>query len=61
MPDAPLALPDLLGREDLNNLLRKHTEVEQKHFKLWLSSTSILERILRSGIYNRTQTVNVFD
>ena len=54
MPSAPLALCDIFGREDLNNLLARHPKIERNHFKLWLSSTSVLERILHSGVYNRT-------
>jgi hypothetical protein len=56
MPNAPLAEDDIFGRADLNNLLGLHPEIERKHFKLWLASTSVLERILHSGVYNRTQT-----
>jgi hypothetical protein len=56
MPDTPLDVDDILGLEDLNNLLGRHADVERQHFKLWLSSTTVLERILRSGVYNRTQT-----
>jgi hypothetical protein len=55
MPDTPLAEDDIFGRADLNNLLGRHQEIERKHFKLWLASTSVLERILHSGVYNRTQ------
>ena len=55
MPAAPLAVPDILGRDDLNNLLGRHPHIEKKHFKLWLASTAVLERILHSGVYNRTQ------
>ncbi|WP_156843063.1 nSTAND3 domain-containing NTPase [Novosphingobium aquimarinum] len=54
MPEVPLAEVDILGREDLNNLLRLHSEVEQRHFKLWLASSAVLERIIHSGVYNRT-------
>jgi KaiC/GvpD/RAD55 family RecA-like ATPase len=53
---APLAAPDIFGREDLNNFLGRHKDLERKHFKLWLASTEVLERILHSGVYNRTQT-----
>ncbi|MEG3148224.1 restriction endonuclease [Sphingomonas sp. RT2P30] len=56
MPSTPLASSDIFGQEDLNNLLSKHSDIEKKHFKLWLGSTSILERIIHSGIYNRTET-----
>jgi|GEM_PF-357910 len=55
MPSAPLKARDILGKQDLNNLLRKHPDIERKHFKLWLSSTAVLERILKSGVYNRTK------
>jgi len=56
LPNAPLVDADILGRDDLNNLLGRHPAIERKHFKLWLASTPVLERILRSGVYNRTQT-----
>ena len=42
---------DILGCEDINNLLKEHSEVEQKNFKLWLTSTSVLERVLHAGIF----------
>lgn len=37
MPDAPLSLEDVLGREDINNLLGRHPNVLRQHFKLWLT------------------------
>lgn len=43
---------DIFGRDDLNNLLGQFPEIENLHFKLWLSSTNILERILHSKIHN---------
>jgi Restriction endonuclease len=55
MPDAPLAEDDIFGRADLNNLLRRHAEVERKHFKLWLASTTVLERLLHSGLRVRSR------
>ncbi|OEO25055.1 hypothetical protein AX279_14655 [Pseudomonas sp. J237] len=54
MPSAPLCVGDVIGREDLNNLLGKHPHVLRQHFKLWLTSTVVLERILHSAVYNRT-------
>lgn len=45
---------EILGREDLNNLIRRHPTVERQHFKLWLASATVLERVLHSGVYNRT-------
>lgn len=55
LSSAPIALNDIYGRRDLNNLLGRHAEIEKKHFKLWLTSTAVLDRIIHSGVYNRTQ------
>ena len=54
MPDARLAAEDVLGREDINNLLGRHPHVLRQHFKLWLTDTETLDRIVHSGVYNRT-------
>ncbi|MER9625025.1 hypothetical protein NKI98_26910 [Mesorhizobium sp. M0222] len=54
MDGVPLVANDIIGLEDLNNLLRQHPDIERQHFKLWLSSTTVLDRILNSGVYNRT-------
>ncbi|RAJ97586.1 restriction endonuclease [Larkinella arboricola] len=43
---------DILGRDDLNNLLNIYPDIEHNHFKLWLSSTNTLKKILKSRIYN---------
>lgn len=59
---------DIFGRNDLNNLLTIYKKIERQHFKLWLSSTNILERILHSKIYNQSnfeeesikETINVY-
>lgn len=55
LPSAPLAPGDILGREDLNNLLGRHPTIERQHLKLWLAGTAVLERIVHSGLYNRTE------
>ena len=52
----------------LSNLLLIYPEIEKQHFKLWLSSTNILERILHSKIGNQSsfevekirETINVY-
>ncbi len=46
---------DIYGKEDLNNLLGIFPEIEKQHFKLWLSSTEVLEEILHSRIINQTK------
>ena len=43
---------DILGRDDLNNLLGQHPDIEKKYYKLWLSSTTVLESILHKRIKN---------
>ncbi|MBI2746757.1 MAG: restriction endonuclease [Burkholderiales bacterium] len=54
MPSTPVSAGDVIGREDLNNFLGRHPHVLRQHFKLWLTSTVVLERILHSAVYNRT-------
>jgi len=46
---------DIFGNQDLNNLLRNNPEIEKQNFKLWLSSSSVLESILHSDIFNRSK------
>ena len=43
---------DILGRDDLNNLLGQYNEVEEQYYKLWISSTAIMDRILHRRIEN---------
>ncbi|MEU5913702.1 restriction endonuclease [Micromonospora sp. NPDC047527] len=48
---------DLLTQLDVNALITRHPMVEQQHFKLWLASTTILERIVQSGIWGRSEAL----
>ncbi|PKL78968.1 MAG: hypothetical protein CVV25_09685 [Ignavibacteriae bacterium HGW-Ignavibacteriae-4] len=48
---------DILGKEDLNNLLSKFPQVETSFYKLWLSSVDVLQRILNSQIINKSKFV----
>ncbi len=45
----------IYGRDDLNNLLGRFSEIEKQNFKLWLSSKSVLESILHSNIFAHTE------
>lgn len=45
---------DILGKSDLNNLLGLHKDIENKYYKLWLTSVNILEKILHSKIYHQS-------
>jgi hypothetical protein len=42
---------DIYGPADLNNLLGQNPEIERRHFKLWLTSESVLRRVLDAGIF----------
>ncbi len=46
---------DVIGSEDLNDLLTQYSQVEKKHYKLWITSTNVLLNILHSGIIGRSQ------
>jgi Restriction endonuclease len=48
---------DIIGANDLNNFLGKHPRVERAHFKLWLASSAILDRILNSATFTRTEQI----
>lgn len=46
---------DIYGATEVNALLRSFPEVERAHFKLWVSSTAVLERILHARIFSFTE------
>jgi len=41
---------NIRGRTELNALLRKHSNVEKRNIKLWLSSAAVLQRLLNNDI-----------
>lgn len=45
---------DIYGKEDLNDLLKSKTHIEQKHYKLWLHSTNVLACIFNGAILGRS-------
>jgi len=46
---------DIIGMNELNDLLRKNKDVEIRHYKLWLTSSAVLDKILNSGVYTRSE------
>jgi hypothetical protein len=52
-----LTTADILGPDDINNLLGLHPEVERRHYKLWLASRVVLDRV----IHNASITQSEFD
>ena len=45
---------DIYGATELNGLLNTHPAVLRSHFKLWISSTTVLESVLHANIFNLT-------
>lgn len=53
---APFVLSpdDILGREDLNDILAQHPEVERRHYKLWIASANVLRYLFDKPILDRS-------
>lgn len=45
---------DIYGKEDLNDLLKKHIKIERRHYKLWLQSASVLGHVFNAAIIGRS-------
>jgi hypothetical protein len=43
-----------LGADDINGMLRRHQSVERNHFKLWLTSVTVLQRVLHNAELGQT-------
>ena len=50
-----LASADVFGADDLNNLLGRHPQVERSHFKLWLASRAVLDRVVNNAVVTQTE------
>jgi len=46
---------DIFGQEDLNDLLSKNSKIEEKHFKLWITSSTVMVRIINNAIKGRSE------
>ncbi|WP_173088613.1 restriction endonuclease [Devosia sp. 1635] len=46
---------DVIGQEGLNDLLGQHPEVEGRHFKLWLASRGVLDRVLNNAAVTNSE------
>jgi hypothetical protein len=46
---------DIFGREDLNYILGKFPEVEERHYKLWFTSVNIMLRLHNASIKGRSE------
>ncbi len=45
---------DIYGHDDIIGLLSDYEDLEKKYYKLWMSSTTVLQRILNSAIVGRS-------
>jgi hypothetical protein len=52
---ALLSSADVFGQDDLNNLLGKHAPVEGRHYKLWLTSRGVLDRVLNNAVVTQSE------
>lgn len=50
-----LGQSDVIGAGDLNGLLSRHPAIEQANFKLWLTSTAVLDRVLHNAEVSQTE------
>jgi hypothetical protein len=46
---------DVFGLSDLNGLLARHPQIERRNFKLWLTNTEVVSRILHNAEVCHTQ------
>ncbi|MDP3944826.1 MAG: hypothetical protein Q8Q51_02925 [Lutibacter sp.] len=46
---------DVIGKEDLNKWLDDYPEIQERHFKLWLSSIDIIKKIVKNGVKGRSE------
>jgi hypothetical protein len=46
---------DIWGVEDIEAVIRMNPRIEEAHYKLWLSSSAVIERIVNSPTYGRSQ------
>jgi hypothetical protein len=45
---------DILGFEDIEGLLSSNTEIEKRHYKLWLASAAVLDYVFNNAIIGRS-------
>lgn len=46
---------DVYGQEDLNDLLSSNSHIEERHFKLWVTSSNSMVRIINNAIKGRSE------
>jgi hypothetical protein len=46
---------DIFHQADLNDILSNNPKIEEKYFKLWITSTNVFDRIINNAIKGRSQ------
>ncbi len=46
---------DTLGQDDLNNRLTQHPAIEGQHYKLWLASRAVLDRVINNSVITQSE------
>lgn len=46
---------DVIGADDLNNLLAQHDAIHGQHYKLWLGSRAVLDRVLHNASITQSE------
>jgi GTPase SAR1 family protein len=47
---------DIFGASELNSILRAAPAIERAHFKLWISSTAVMEQVIHAQIFAQTDS-----
>lgn len=47
---------EIFGNAEINDLLSKNSVIEKKYYKLWISSTTVLQSILSNAINGRSKS-----
>ena len=46
---------DILGKTDLNGILRANGDIERRHPKLWITSEAVLSRVLQNDVFVQSE------
>jgi hypothetical protein len=51
-----ISTEDIIDAARIEDMLAKHENVLQRHYKLWITSTPVLQRVLHASIHNRSES-----
>ena len=51
----PTRSADIWGRDDIASLIRRFPSVERSHFKLWMTGTATLGRLIHGRLFNQSE------